>query len=180
MERDYVDGVRKDVTFFVGTEIEKTPAYGMKTLFVVNTHTSERIAELADAHACRHIFVGANHSFDPARDMARNGFNLHDAMRAWDHMIIPLLDRGYMVSLDFDVRYVETILESRYNEHDNFIPQISVKVPYINQFNYNAMLKIDDKDFKATNPGVWCHSLHSLMDRSRFTAWDEYSKDDPL
>ena len=37
-------------------------------------------------------------------------------------------------------------------------------VPYAKQWNYNTMIKIDDKDFKATNPGVWCHSLHDLMD----------------
>ena len=34
MERKYKDGTKKDITYFIGTEIEKT-AYGMKTLFVV-------------------------------------------------------------------------------------------------------------------------------------------------
>ena len=33
MERKYKDGTKKDITYFIGTEIEKT-AYGMKTLFV--------------------------------------------------------------------------------------------------------------------------------------------------
>ena len=33
---------------------------------------------------------------------------------------------------------------------------ISVLLPYIDQqWNYNACIKIDDKDFKASNPGVW-------------------------
>jgi hypothetical protein len=39
------------------------------------------------------------------------------------------------------------------------------------------MLKIDDKDFDATNPGVWCHSLQSLMSRDTFTSWDDYRED---
>ena len=39
------------------------------------------------------------------------------------------------------------------------------------------MLKIDDKDFKATNPGVWTHSLHDLMDRETFTDWTKYQLD---
>jgi hypothetical protein len=42
------------------------------------------------------------------------------------------------------------------------------------------MLKIDDKDFDATNPGVWCHSLHSLMSRETFTSWDDYKGDKKL
>lgn len=180
MERDYADGVKKGVVFFTGIEIEKTPAYGMRTLFVVDVHSPIVIADLANKHECTHIFLGANHSFDPAKSMILNGFDLHNAMERWDGMIIPLLKQGFLVSLDFDVRFVEPVLESGYNEYGNFIPQISVKVPYIKQFNYNTMLKIDDKDFKASNPGVWCHSLHGLMDRSKFTDWREYGKDDPL
>lgn len=180
MERDYADGMKNDVVFFTGIEIEKTPAYGMRTLFVVGTHDPERIISMAKENQCEHVFVGANHSFDPARDMIENGFDLSKAMVQWDMMIFPLLKDGLLVSLDFDVRFVETVLESGYNEYDNFIPQISVKVPYARLFNYNAMLKIDDKDFRASNPGVWCHPLNTLMSRDRFTDWREYGKDEPI
>jgi hypothetical protein len=65
-------------------------------------------------------------------------------------------------------------------EHRNFIPQIRVSIPYTKLWNYNTMLKIDDKDFDATNPGVWTHSLHSLMSRDTFTSWDEYQSDKTL
>ena len=40
MKRDYKDGVREDITVFTGIEIERTPAYGMKTLFVVGVALS--------------------------------------------------------------------------------------------------------------------------------------------
>jgi hypothetical protein len=180
MKRDYTDGVKDNVIFFTGVEIEKTPAYGLKTLFVVGTHDPERIIDMAKENGCQHVFVGANHSFDPAKDMAVNGFDLYDAMGQWDKMLFPLLKEGFLVSLDFDVRFVEAVLESGYNEYDNFSPQISVKIPYARHFNYNAMLKIDDKDFKASNPGVWCHPLNNLMGRDRFTDWRDYGKDEPL
>ena len=55
-----------------------------------------------------------------------------------------------------------------------------VVVPYVKQWGYNAMIKIDDKDFKASNPGVWCHSLHDLMDREKFTDWGKYGLDKVL
>jgi len=42
------------------------------------------------------------------------------------------------------------------------------------------MIKIDDLDFNATNPGVWTHSLHALKDRTKFTAWSEYSNDEVI
>ena len=38
-------------------------------------------------------------------------------------------------------------------------------------------IKIDDKDFEATNPGVWCHSLHDLTNRAAFTDWSKYTQD---
>lgn len=180
MERDYADGVKKDVKFFVGTEIERTPAYGMKTLFVVDIQSPIAIVDYANKHECKHIFVGANQCFNPAATMAKYNLDLYDTMQKWDSMIKPLLKLDYLVTLDFDVTHCNTVLESGWCEYDNFIPQISVKIPYIKQFNYNTMLKIDDTDFKASNPGVWCHSLHELMTRDTFTSWQEYGKDQPI
>ena len=52
------------------------------------------------------------------------------------------------------------------------------KVPAFS--NYNTMLKIDDTDFDSTNPGVWTHSLHKLMDRRKFTPWTDYAKDEVI
>jgi hypothetical protein len=65
-------------------------------------------------------------------------------------------------------------------EYDTFIPMISVKLPYIKQLGYNATLKLDDKDFKATNPGVWCHSVHELQTRKTFTDWSKYTQDEVI
>jgi len=180
MERDYADGVKNNVVFFVGTEIERTPAYGQRTLFVVDIQSPIAIVDYANKHDCKHIFVGANQCFDPAATMSKYNVDLYDAMQKWDSMIKPLLKLDYLVTLDFDVTHCNTVLESGWCEYDNFIPQISVKIPYIKQFNYNTMLKIDDTDFKASNPGVWCHSLHELMTRDTFTSWQEYGKDQPI
>mgnify|MGYP005749275325 FL=1 len=89
MERKYKDGTKKDITFFIGTEIEKTPAYGLKTLFVVGLQSIENVKEHLHADIS-HIFFGANHSFDPASQS-------HDAdyYREWDSMITYFLEKGY-------------------------------------------------------------------------------------
>ena len=96
---------------------------------------------------------------------------------AWDNMIQVLLKEGYLCSLDIPISIAEEFLEGGLVEKDNFIPQLRVPVPYAKLWNYNTMLKIDDKDFKASNPGVWCHSLHDLMDREKFTDWTKYGLD---
>ena len=87
------------------------------------------------------------------------------------------LDQGILCSLDLPYSHAEALLESGMIEKDNFIPQIRIPLPYIKQYNYNTMIKLDDKDFNATNPGVWCHRLHNLMDDEKFTDWSKYGLD---
>ena len=174
MKREYETGVAEDIIFFTGVEVEKTPAYGMETLFVTGIHTVESIKERL-AHI-KHIFFGANHSFTPGVNFPQDA----DNWERWEEMIRPFLEEGYFVTLDVPLDHSEGLLESAMIEFDNFIPQLRVPIPYIKQFNYNTMIKIDDKDFKATNPGVWCHRLHDLMDSEKFTDWTKYSLDKPL
>jgi hypothetical protein len=169
VKRDYTTGIKDDVKFFVGTEVEHTPAYGKKTLFVTGIQPVEHIA--LNLQDCEHIFFGANHSFNP------KDYNEH---KNWENMIMYFLGQGYLCSLDIPINQVEEFHESGYCEYNNFIPQIRVPIPYIKLWNYNTMLKIDDKDFKATNPGVWSHSLHTLMDRSKFTDWAQYKNDEAV
>lgn len=166
----------EDVKFFFGEEVEHTPAYGKYTLFVVGVHSLDAIALALTmgSQPVEHIYFGANQSFP---NLEINDFKAWDA---WSKMIVHFLDQDYLCTLDVDVSCAEGLGEGVLCEHDNFIPMISVKMPYIRLLNYNTTVKIDDKDFKATNPGVWCHSLHDLMDRKAFTSWSKYTKDQVL
>jgi hypothetical protein len=158
-----------NVDFFIGIEVERTPAFGKRTLFVVGL---QPIADIAAKMAgCEHIFFGANHSFAPQKV---------EEWAQWERMVSHFLALGYLCSLDIPVTHVEEFNDGGLCDYRNFIPQIRVSVPYTRLWNYNTMLKIDDKDFDATNPGVWCHSLHSLMSRETFTSWDDYKGDREL
>jgi hypothetical protein len=161
----------ENVEFFHGTEVERTPAYGKFTLFVVGVQPIDAIA--LNIHYAKHIFFGANHSFNPAA-------NDYNEWKAWDSMITFFLEKGYLCTLDIPITAVEEFNDSSLCEYNNFIPQIRVSIPYTKLWNYNTMLKVDDKDFDSTNPGVWCHSLHSLMTRESFTPWTDYTKDQPV
>ena len=161
----------EDVKFFYGTEVEHTPAYGKRTLFVVGVQPVEDIAQaLKD---CEHIFFGANHSYEP-ENWDPQDYDYDD----WSHMIKHFLKQGILCTLDVPYSQLEEIHEDGYDEYNNFIAQLRISIPYVSLYNYNTMVKIDDKDFDATNPGVWTHSLHKLMDRTVFTPWSDYSKDE--
>jgi len=165
MNRDGHEAVK----FFYGTEVEHTPAFGKRTLFVVGVQPVEDIEKAYKD--CEHIFFGANHSYDPPKDSI-------EEYGEWEHMIKYFLKQGILCTLDVPYSQLEEIHDDGYDEYNNFIAQLRISIPYVNLYNYNTMVKIDDKDFDATNPGVWTHSLHKLMDRTVFTPWSDYSKDE--
>jgi len=166
MKRDYTTGEADNIQFFIGKEVEHTPAFGKLTLFVTGIHSAEEIA--LNLNGAEHIFFGANHSFNPQNNLE---------WQRWETMIEFFLRKEYLCSLDIPMSAVEEFNENGLNDYNNFIPQIRVPIPYIKLWNYNTMIKIDDKDFNATNPGVWSHSLHALKDRSKFTDWAQYKND---
>lgn len=165
MNRDGHEAVK----FFYGTEVEHTPAFGKRTLFVVGVQPVEDIEKAYKD--CEHIFFGANHSYDPPKDSI-------EEYGEWEHMIKYFLKQGILCTLDVPYSQLDEIHEDGYDEYNNFIAQLRISIPYVSLYNYNTMVKIDDKDFDATNPGVWTHSLHKLMDRDVFTPWSDYSKDE--
>jgi hypothetical protein len=171
MERPYDQGVSADVVFYVGEEIEHTPAYGMRTLFVVGIQDPDEILRLAKLNQVEHVYFGASASFVIDQSRVAEHFD------EWTAMIKPLMELDFWITVDYHVTYHESVLEEGWNEYDQFISLISVPLPYIDQLNYNACLKIDDKDFRASNAGVWIQDVHGLKDRSRFTKWSEYKND---
>ena len=159
---------RQQVDYFIGTEVENTAMKGQKTLFVVGVKPVDDIIALAEKYNITHLYFGTSQSFHPQSpyDWA-----------AWDEMIKPLLIKDYWVTLDFGVEYCKEIHEEAWCEYNTFIPMISVKIPYIKLYNYNATVKIDDNTWGDTNPGVWCHPLNELLTRNVYTDWKDYTGD---
>jgi hypothetical protein len=176
MKRTYQNITSDKAKFFLGKEVEKTPAYGLKTLFVVGLVSIDEINNILNDPFCsvgetvEHIFFGANHSFNPVE---------FQELTDWENLIYHFLKLDYRCSLDIPLSVCTTILQTKLIENNNFIPQIRVPIPFTKQWNYNTMLKLDDTSYNYSNPGIWTHSLHDLMDRNKFTDWLEY-KDDEL
>jgi len=157
-----------DAKFFVGVEVEKTAQYGQDTLFVVDIQDSYETQTFANSKGINHIYLGANKSFHMTDD--------------WEPLIDDLLSAGYWVTIDYPVRFHNFVMRllGNHMRSSRLIPMISVELPNVEVYNYNTILKIDDIDIDNSNPGVWCHSLHDLLDRDVFTAWDEYQGDELL
>ena len=163
----------KNVTMFIGPEVEHTPAFSRKTLFVVGVvQNPSDIYDLAKLNNCTHVYFGANHSFDA---LASN----FDAA-GWEKQLRWVLDRGLFATLDYPAHQhalLLSILGAGIWQSRLFIPMLSVRIPNFVNSNVNLTVKIDDIDFKATNDGVWTHHFSSLTDSNRFTSWQDYEND---
>jgi len=170
MERIYSEDVDLPVEFFLGQEVEHTPALGKQTLFVVGIHDSEQILNLVNEYQVDHVYFGANQCFESYNNGDDN---------EWIDMISPILAAGHWTTLDFDIEYWSRVQRFPFANHGRFIPMISVKIPYIESVNHNTTVKIDDTGFAKTNPGVWCYQLRTLTDpnKSSFTDWSKYTQD---
>jgi len=162
----------KDVVYFIGPEVEHTPAYSKRTLFVVGKQDVEQIERMAREYRTPHIFLGANHSFsvDPT-----------DGTLYWDKTITALLDKGFWVTLDYQAhehKSVLLMLNKGIWQCRTFVPLLSVRIPNVQTSSTNLTIKIDDVDFKATNAGVWCLNHHEITDSNRFTDWNDYTTDE--
>lgn len=163
-----------DVTFFVGPEVEHTPAFSKRTLFVVGTPDLEEILKQAKDSRVTHVFMGANHSFEADKT---------NTTPYWDKTITALLDRSYWVTLDYQAHEHELVLQmlnAGIWQSRLFVPLLGVRIPNIETSSPNLTVKIDDVDFKATNRGVWCMHFHEVTDSNRFTDWQDYESDSVL
>lgn len=162
---------RQQVEYFIGTEVENTAMKGAKTLFIVGIKPVDEIVSLATKHNIKHLYFGTSQSFHPTNPYEWG---------MWNDMIKPLLVKEFWVTLDFGVEYAKDLHEECWCEYNTFIPMISVKIPNLHLYNYNATLKIDDNTWGDTNPGVWCHPLNELMKRNVYTDWKDYVGDTPV
>lgn len=169
-----IDRISQD--FFTGVEVEHSPAFGMPTLFVVGIQPGREILKLAEKNNIAHIYIGANMSLHHVEN------DNHDTWRMIDDMIQDVLSdvKIHYVTVDIQLNQVEGFLESMASDEHRVIPMISAKLPYTRLLNYNTTVKIDDKGFNKTNPGVWCVPLGDLTKRKYFTPWIAYQGDSPV
>ena len=157
-----------DAKYFMNLEVERTCQHLQNTLFLVGKDDPENIVAHAKEQNIEHVYFGTGTSFLPAD---------RDDVQAWDEMILSVLDAGLWATLDFDSDLLDTVASMKINQHEKFIPMISVKAGGWERINSNAVVKLDDVDFDCANSGVWCVGLDTLVKDCYKTEWAEYTED---
>ena len=169
MLRDYKTGIKEDVGVFSGKEIEHTPAFGLQTLFLArNDLTFDQIQELCEKVNAQAVYYGANRSF-----ISGVANQITQMMK--------LLELGYYVTIDYPYEYhkeVQKQFDMIWN-NEKFIPFCSIIFPDVDK-DKQLCFKIDDVDFNKTNSGVWTMTMKDFKQKSGYTKWEDYKKDQPI
>ena len=169
MHRDYNSGHfgNESVKAFTGLEIEHTLAYGKQTLFLAsNEFSTDQVLELVTLHDCEAVYYGANRTFQ---------YNIESHV----FQMKKLLEHGYYVTIDYpyaDHEEVKKRFALIWNE-SKFIPFCSI-IFRDSDDDKQLHFKIDDVTFRHSNPGVWTMSMKNFKEKSGFTDWNQYSKDE--
>lgn len=171
MRRDYKDGISDNANFFIGKEVEKTYTENMKTLFVVDLQRTATVLRHAEKNHCEHIYFGANHSFK-----SLDGHEVQSIASQLKYF----LDRNYHVTIDMNPAHTRFSGITDLLVYQKFSIVYGITLENVDNIQGNVIIKIDDKDFKATNPGVWCWSVRDMMKPKNFTPWEKYGDDETL
>ena len=128
------DNFGDDPKFFIGTEVEHTPLYGKRTLFVIGKQNPKEILQRCLDNGIDHAYLGCADSFQPGDDVVE--------WEAWDHIIEELIKADIWITLDFDSKYCnhKWIHDNGWTDYEKFVPMIAVRMPHIKLYNYNLSL----------------------------------------
>ena len=152
-------------------------------IYVFNINSDSTISAICAEHNCIEISCKSELDIDSVKCLIFGAQNVIDSNNFIyidvNCVILESLLENYHVTLDVpgNARLEEI---TQFLTNPKFTIVYAVPVENIMDMKGNVIFKIDDKDFKATNPGVWCHSLHNLLDRKTFTSWDQYTKDEVI
>lgn len=153
---------------YIGNEYLHTIAKDKKTLFVEGLEDRDKLTNLMVDYGLDHIHLGFNNSFETTFDW--------DELEKWDIIIEDLKKWRYWITLEYDIKYHTHILECSWNEYNKFVGVINIDLPYIEQLNYHSTIVFHNYNKEKTNPGVWDHSVHNLMNNRQFIDWSQLEK----
>lgn len=164
----------RKVVFFVGIEQERTPAQGLKTLFVVGAPPAHDIVALAVERRVQHVFLGANH----ARNERIERFD--PAALDWPRLIDELLSRNLRVTVEYLPAHHDWAMQHLrpFFQRPGFCAQIAIALPDDTVDGSRLAVKIDNLAGAQASRGVWVWPLAMLRAEHRHTPFMDSPNDE--
>ena len=154
--------------YIIGPEVERTAAYGKKTLIVNQFKDIDTIQAIAEQFKCRHIYLEVTYALNHSRNQAQ-------VLKRYRQLAQHFLKQDYTVTVD-----IPNELASRYadlTKDKNFVMNVAIQIPDMHKLGDRVSMKfVGGADWNKSG-GVYVADFDAIRTKKNFTSWSKYDKD---
>jgi len=154
--------------YIIGPEVERTAAYGEKTLIVNQFKDIDTIQAIAKQFKCRHIYLEVTYALNHSRNQAQ-------VLKRYRQLAQHFLQQDYTVTID-----IPNELASRYadlTKDKNFVMNVAIQIPDMHKLGDQVSMKfVGGADWNKSG-GVYVADFDAIRTKKNFTPWSKYDKD---
>ena len=154
--------------YIIGPEVERTAAYGKKTLIVNQFKDIDTIQAIAEQFKCRHIYLEVTYALNHSRNQAQ-------VLKRYRQLAQHFLKQDYTVTVD-----IPNELASRYadlTKDKNFVMNVAIQIPDMHKLGDRVSMKfVGGADWNKSG-GVYVADFDAIRTKKNFTPWSKYNKD---
>ena len=154
--------------YIIGPEVERTAAYGKKTLIVNQFKDINTIQAIAEQFKCRHIYLEVTYALNHSRNQAQ-------VLKRYRQLAQHFLKQDYTVTVD-----IPNELASRYadlTKDKNFVMNVAIQIPDMHKLGDRVSMKfVGGADWNKSG-GVYVADFDAIRTKKNFTPWSKYNKD---
>ena len=154
--------------YIIGPEVERTAAYGKKTLIVNQFKDINTIQAIAEQFKCRHIYLEVTYALNHSRNQAQ-------VLKRYRQLAQHFLKQDYTVTVD-----IPNELASRYadlTKDKRFVMNVAIQIPDMHKLGDRVSMKfVGGADWNKSG-GVYVADFDTIRTKKNFTPWSKYNKD---
>lgn len=146
------------VIYAMGPEVEYTPAFSLRTLYVHSVRAVSQILEQAEKYKCKHIKLGA--------------FGTYQNNKLWNKLIPELISAGYQVTLEYPAsshEFLLEVLDKSIWASSSFIPVATCELKQADSIK-NLVIKVHGE----VGTESYAKSAKEVLDSNRATHYSDY------
>ena len=154
--------------YIIGPEVERTAAYGKKTLIVNQFKDIGTIQAIAEQFKCCHIYLEVTYALNHSRNQAQ-------VLKRYRQLAQHFLKQDYTVTVDIPNELASRYADLTKNKH--FVMNVAIQIPDMHKLGDRVSMKfVGGADWNKSG-GVYVADFDAIRTKKNFTSWSKYDKD---
>jgi hypothetical protein len=159
-------GKRPD--YIIGPEVEKTAAFGKKTLIVNQLTDCDILDAMREEFKCDHVYLEVTYALHYNK-------NESEVLKGYRKIAQYFLNKDVTVTID-----IPAGLASKYadlTDDKNFVMNVAIQIPDMHKLGDRVSMKFVGGEDWNKSGGVYVADFDEIRTKKNFTPWDKYDDD---